>query len=185
MSEIPPFKGSWRKFRLLCDAELHTFTRGHAISLWLGGKCHSPGTLGSVSIHPGFIQVLCYVLRASSSPPTCKGVEHGCWLQQVVPLLLEGEEDADCSDDCKANAEDGNGCSWNAVFCQRKANTKRMWTSAHFQCVPISCCDFAVGHSEKSASSHCCREGALRNWVFPSGKSKVKCWLQDLGMRKL
>lgn len=57
------------------------------------------------------LSMLCYVLRASSNPPTCKSVEHRCWLQQVVPLLLEGEEDADCSDDCKANAEDGNGCS--------------------------------------------------------------------------
>lgn len=47
----------------------------------------------------------------SVAAPTCEGVEHGRWLQQIVLLLPEGEEDADCCDDCKANAEDGNGCS--------------------------------------------------------------------------
>lgn len=51
------------------------------------------------------------VQKCSSPPRTCKGVEHGCWLQQVIPLLPEGQEDADRPDDRKANAEDGNGCS--------------------------------------------------------------------------
>lgn len=80
-----------------------------------GKKTPLPGHFFEVSPSSWGRPKLLYIVlrpgreRVSVASPTCEGVEHGRWLQQIVPLLPEGEEDADCSDDCKANAEDGNG----------------------------------------------------------------------------
>lgn len=106
----------------------------------------------------------------NSPPRTCEGVEHGCWLQQIIPLLPERQEHADRPDDRKADAEDGNGCSWNAVFCQRKKKPQKMTVCAHFEPAAISCGDIAVAHSEKYVHSWRWGEVALVNY-FPHMKT--------------
>lgn len=87
----------------------------------------------------------------SSPPRTCEGVEHGCWLQQIIPLLPEGQEDTDCPDDREADAEDGNGCSWNAVFCQRGRKTTKNDTVCTFW----ACCHQLWGRCSNSLWEIC------------------------------
>jgi len=49
------------------------------------------------------------------------------------------------------------------LYSAKAKQTPKMQMYANFEHVSITCCDFAVGRSEKHESSHCCGEVALMN----------------------